>query len=69
MGELKTVSIYLIKLRSVVFKDVVKKTTYDEWDAKVNNIETSEFVLKTKYDTVKWELEKKIPDTSKFVKK
>ena len=30
MGELKTVSIYLIKLRSVVFKDVIKKTTYDK---------------------------------------
>ena len=30
MGKLKTVPIYLIKLRSVVFKDVVKKTAYDE---------------------------------------
>ena len=30
MGKLETVPIYLIKLRSVVFKDVVKKTAYDE---------------------------------------
>ena len=27
-----------------------KKTTYDELVAKVNNIDTSDFVLKTKYD-------------------
>ena len=28
---------------------VVKKTVYDKLVAKVNNIDTSEFVLKTKY--------------------
>ena len=37
--------------------------------AKVNNIDTSNFVLKTKYDTDKSELENKIPDTSGLVKK
>ena len=37
--------------------------------AKVNNIDTSGFVLKTKYDTDKSELGKKIPDTSGLVKK
>ena len=37
--------------------------------AKVNSIDTSAFVLKTKYDTDKTELEKKIPDTSGLVKK
>ena len=43
---------------------------------KVNNIGTSGFVLKTKYDADKSDLEKKIsdvgkkvPDTSRFVKK
>ena len=36
---------------------------------KVNNIDTSGFVLKTKYDTDKLELENKIPDTSGLVKK
>ena len=37
--------------------------------AKVNNIDTSGFVLKAKYDTDKSELENKIPDTSGLVKK
>ena len=37
--------------------------------AKVNNIDTSDFVLKTKYQTDKTELEKKIPDVTDFVKK
>ena len=34
-----------------------------------NNIDTSDFVLKTKYKTDKTELEKKIPDVSNLVKK
>ena len=42
---------------------------YDKLVTKVNNIDTSEFVLKTKYDTDKSELENKIPDTSGLVKK
>ena len=37
--------------------------------AKVNNIDTSDFVLKTKYQTDKTELENKIPDTKGLVKK
>ena len=41
---------------------------YDKLLEKVNNIDTSEFVLKSKYDTDKSELEKKIPDTSGLVK-
>ena len=49
--------------------DVVKKAVYDKLVAKVNNIYTSEFVLKTKYRTDKAELEKKIPDVTHFVKK
>ena len=36
--------------------------------AKVNNIDTSDFVLKTKYQTDKTELEKKIPNVTHFVK-
>ena len=35
----------------------------------MNNIDTSWFVLKTKYNTDKSELENKIPDTSGLVKK
>ena len=34
-------------------KNVVKKTLYDNLVAKVNNIDTSAFVLKTKYNTDK----------------
>ena len=37
---------------------MVKKALYDKLVAKVNNIDTSDFVLKTKYDTGKTELEK-----------
>ena len=34
----------------------------------MNNIDTSDFVLKTKYNTDKTELENEIPDTSGFFK-
>ena len=40
---------------------------YDKLAAKVNNIDTSDFVLKTKYQTGKTDLEKKIPDVIDFV--
>ena len=43
------VPIYLSKLGDVVKNDVVKKAVYDKLAAKVNNINTSDFVLKTKY--------------------
>ena len=46
----------LSKLSDEVKHYVVKKTVY----AKVNSIDTSKFVLKTKFDTDKTELEKKI---------
>ena len=48
---------------------LLKKTVYDKLVAKVNSIDTSAFVLKTKYDTDKSESENKIRDTSGFVKK
>ena len=66
--KLKTVPVDLSKLTNVVKNDVVKKTVYDKLVAKVNNIDTSAFVLKTKYDTHKLKLEKKIPDTSNLAK-
>ena len=47
----------------------LKKTVYDKLVAKVDNIDTGDFVLKTKYNTDKTELEKKIPDVSNLVKK
>ena len=57
------------KLSDVVRNDVVKKTVYGKLVAKVDNIDTSDFVLKTKYRTDKTELENKIPDVSNLVKK
>ena len=48
---------------------LLKKTVYDKLVAKVNNIDTIKFVLKTKYDTDKSKLENKIPDTSGLLKK
>ena len=42
---------------------------YDKLVAKVDNIDTSGFALKTKYNTDKSELENKTPHTSGLVKK
>ena len=67
--KLVPVPVDISKLSDVVKNDVVKKTVYDKLVAKVDNIDTSGFVLKTKYDTDKSELENKIPDTSGLVKK
>ena len=61
------VSTDLSKLSYVVKNDAVKKDAYNKLVTKVNNINTSRFVLKTKYDTDKSELENKIPDTSGLV--
>ena len=63
------VPIDLSKLSDVVKNNVVKKAAYDKLVAKVNSIDTSRFVLKTKYDTDKSQIENKIPDTSDLVKK
>ena len=56
------------KLSDLV-KNIAKKTVYDKLVAKVHNIDTSDFVLKTKYNTDKTELEKKIPNVTNFFKK
>ena len=48
---------------------LLKKTDYDKLKTKVNNIDSSDFVLKTNYQTDKTELEKKITDVTDFVKK
>ena len=69
IDKLAPVPVDLSKLSDVVKNDVVKKTVYDKLVAKVNNIDTSDFVLKTKYQTDKTELENKIPDVTDFVKK
>ena len=59
----------LSKLSDGVKNDVVNKTVYDRLVAKVNNIDTSNLVLKTKYKTDKTELENTIPNMTDFVKK
>ena len=57
------------KLSNVIKNEVVKKIVYDKLVGKVNNNDTSGFVLETKYQTDKTELEKKILDASNIVKK
>ena len=69
INKLVPVFVDLSKLSDVVKNDVAKKAVYNKLVAKVNSIDTSAFVSKTKYDTDKAELEKKIPDTSGLVKK
>ena len=59
----------LSKLSNVVKNDVVKKTVYNKLVAKVNNIDTNDFVLKTRDCTDKTELENKIPDINGLVTK
>ena len=69
IDKLVPVPVDLSKLSDVVKNDVVKKDVYNKLVAKVNGIDTSKFILKTKYDTDKSELDNKIPETSGLVKK
>ena len=69
IDKLVPVPVDLSKLSDVVKNDVVKKGVYNKLVTKVDNIDTSGFALKTKYDTDKSELENKVPDTSGLVKK
>ena len=69
IDKLVLVPVHLSKLSDFVKDDVVKETVYDKLAAKVNTIDASEFVLKTKYQTDKAELEKKIPDVTDVFKK
>ena len=67
--KLVQVPVDLSKLSDVVKNDVVKKAVHNQLVAKVNNIDTSDFVLKSNYQTDKTELEKEIPDETNLVKK
>ena len=69
IDKLVPVPVDLSKISDVVKNDVVKKGKYDKLVAKVNNVNTSDFVLKTNYQTDKIELHNKIPDISGLVKK
>ena len=68
IDKLVPVPVDLSELSDVVKNDVVKKYVYNKLVAKVNNIDTSDFELKTNYQTDKTELEKKIPNMTDFVK-
>ena len=74
IDKLVPVPVDLSKLSDVVKNNVVKKDVYNKLVTKVNvipvnNIDTSEFALKTKYDTDKSELENKIPDLVVLLKR
>ena len=76
IDKLTSVPIDLAKLSNVVKNDVVKKTEYDKLINKVNGIDNTNFVSRTKYenDGSDFEdkidkIEKKIPDISDLVKK
>ena len=69
IGKLKTVPANLSKLSNAIKNEVITKTEYNKLVNKMNNIDTSGFILKTKYDADELQLEKKIPDTSGLVKK
>ena len=64
IDELATVSVDLSKLSDLIKNGVVKKSIYDKFVTKVNSIDTSAFVLTTKYGTDKSKIKTKIPDTS-----
>ena len=57
--KLVPVPVDLSKLSDVAKTDVVRKVVYDKLVAKVNNNNTSDFVLKTEYQTGKIELKRK----------
>ena len=59
IDKLVPVLVGISKLNDVVKTDVVKKAVYDKLVAKINNVDTSGFVLKTNYDTDKKELKEK----------
>ena len=69
IDKLAPIPVDLSKLSDAVRNDVVKKAVCDKIAAKVNNIYTSTFVLKTKYRTYKTELEKKSPNVAILLRK
>ena len=63
--KLKTVPVDLAKLSNVVKNDVIKKTEYDKLVAKVNGIDNTNFVSRTKYEKVWSDFEDKIDKIDK----
>ena len=69
IDKLVSVPVYLTKLSDVVKKNVIKKNLHDKLVADLHSNDTTGFVLKTKYDKDKSELQNKVPDTSGLLKK
>ena len=67
VDKLKAVPVDLSKRSNLVNNDIVKKSVYDKSVTKVNNIDTSGFVLETKYNTDKSDFEKKISNADKKI--
>ena len=74
--RLKTVPVDLAKLSNVVKNDVVKNTEYNKLVTEVDNIDTTNFVSRTKYekDGTDFEdkidkIDKKVPNVTSLVKK
>ena len=64
-GKLKTVTVDLAKLSNVVKNDVIKKTEYNKLVTKVDNIDTTNFVSRTKYEKDGSDFEDKIDKIDK----
>ena len=76
IDKLTSVPIDLAKLSNVVKNDIVKKAEYDKLLNKINGIDNTNFVSRTKYEKDGSDFEdkidkidKKIPDVSDLVKK
>ena len=69
VDKLKSALVDKSKLSEVVNNEMVKRNVYDKLLAKVNEIDTIGFILKTEYDTDKLSLGKKKPKLSGLVEK
>ena len=67
VDKLKTVVVDLSKLSNAVENEDVKKTVYNKSVTKVNNIDSSEFVLKALYDIDKSDLQNKPCDVDEKI--
>ena len=67
VDKLAPVPNYLAKLNNVVKNDVVKKTEYNKFVTKLDNIDTTKFFSRIKYQNDGSDLEKKISDVDKKI--
>ena len=67
VGKLQTVPSDLAKLSNKVANDLIEKTEFNTLKTKVDGIDITKCVLKTKYDTEVGNLKLKVPDISELV--